>query len=63
MKLPTLKVKQFGFFSLGFALGLMILFGGTAAVVSPDTENQPSSINQQSKAIYEPAQVVNSSFN
>ena len=49
-------VKQAGFFDLGLGLGLMLVFGGTAAVVDNDRSEASSLANQESE-IVEPANV------
>ena len=40
MKYKTSNRKQRGFFDLGIGLGLLALFGGTAAVVTQDKNDE-----------------------
>lgn len=42
MQTFTSKSKQHGFFDLGIGLGLLLVFGGTAAVVTPDETQTPA---------------------
>ena len=62
MKQTTTKRNQSGFFSLGLALGVIFLFGGTAIVVSSNTENQSELVNQDSKTKSETTQDVKNYF-
>lgn len=62
MKHTTTKRKQSGFFSLGLALGVIIFFGGTAIVVSSNTENQSALVNQDYKTKSETTQTLKNRF-
>jgi len=53
MKPTTIKCKQHGFFTFGLGLGLMILFGGTAAMISTKTDDQSRLANKDSIIKYE----------
>lgn len=58
MKQMTAKTKQLGFFTFGLGLGLIILFGSSAAVVSSSAEIQSGSAGQESGKKYESTEVV-----
>ena len=62
MKHTTTKRKQSGFFSLGLALGVIFLFGGTAIVVSTNTENHSGLVNHDSKTESQTTQAVKNDF-
>jgi len=62
MKHTTMKRKQSGFFSLGLALGVIFLFGGTALVVSSNTGNQSGLVSQSTSAKPETTRAVKNSF-
>ena len=46
MKQAKLLNKQSGFFSLGIGLGLMIVFGGTSAVINSTNQSQQTEARQ-----------------
>lgn len=53
MKLISASHKQKGFLDLGLGLGLLLLFGGTATVITPDTESQVNIPEIDAESTYE----------
>lgn len=61
MKSNHSKHKQRGFFDLGLGIGLMIIFGGTAAVITPDNSRQYDMVDQNNKAVVQATKIVKKS--
>ena len=51
MKTTQSYRKQRGFFDLGLSLGLMLVFGGTAAVVDKDAESTVAKQDEQQQIV------------
>ena len=58
MKPKIIIRKQNGFFTFGLGLGLMILFGGTAAMISAKTDDQSRLASKDSVVKYESLQKI-----
>ena len=50
--------KQRGFFDLGLGLGLLLLFGGTAVVATPDNGVQVANANLDNKPAVQETRIV-----
>lgn len=57
MKINCKHSKQKGFFDLGLSLGLMLVFGGTAAVVE-SKESEQSQLAKPDTEIAQPKVVI-----
>lgn len=51
--------RQRGFFDLGIGIGLMILFSGTAAVVTQNNSTQNDTVQQISTPVVQVVETVN----
>ena len=60
MNTNAIPHKQRGFFNLGLSLGLMLVFGSTAAVIDKDHEQQDNFAKPSSEIVNQEIVIVKS---